>query len=617
MRLPIITLLVSFPLLASCDADGTTPTPCESYADACVHPVNRVVVPLLVDQGWPVRVLADKSELCRRLTIDLIGRIPKADELTACRGMSTDRWIDQLMARDEFSWVERRRWSEVFEYGNEFMSWRYIVEIDDWADQLARDELDYDEFIARVAVSPGFNAQHAGPEWPKKLWPILFGRDVRQDEVDAAAALTRPWFYSEYCDGAIWFEFYHGFKTQSNGDEIGSYVEAHHACTNRRLTLHACQCRPSEGELVGRQDGTLGGSNLGCSSDVFGETVDMHVVDACADPETPELPENFISGTTNPVDTSDTCPDGSTRPECADRESFYAAPGEEVSEFEAIPLQPVAQRDDLRGKRYASFRSAFAARGDFWEAAVDRELERYLGWWKSSFIQRDHDIPRVRTLLANELERTKSLRHIQRLILTSMLYTAPFRSPGADAPPWAMGPSKFLGAETWFDSAFVSVGETEGVCDFRFDLDSEYGLGKHMTDWRIVANAASSLSTIDEEQYELRAESLGGCSHDTNRPTSSSVGITSAQRAMAQLLCGEGSNAIPADIGDDSDGTLDRISQHVFRNALSREPSAGEVALARQHMRACLAANGGCDDARAAGRWLCQRVLDSAQFAIY
>ena len=63
---------------------------------------------------------------------------------------------------------------------------------------------------------------------------------------------------------------------------------------------------------------------------------------------------------------------------------------------------------------------ALSARPDFWEAAADRELKRFLDWWQAGLRRPDYDIPLVRSTLADELRRTGSIRQLQRTIVTSL-----------------------------------------------------------------------------------------------------------------------------------------------------------------------------------------------------
>src|SRR5581483_4869915 len=112
-----------------------------------------------------------------------------------------------------------------------------------------------------------------------------------------------------------------------------------------------------------------------------------------------------------------------------------------------------------QSQRLMQLGGAFAARRDFWEAAADRELKRFLGWWKEGVRHPDYDVPEVRRVVADELVKAGNVPTIQRLIVTSLLYVASAQPSAdhADPPLWSMGPTKLLAAEPWIDSAATAA----------------------------------------------------------------------------------------------------------------------------------------------------------------
>jgi hypothetical protein len=223
-------------------------------------------------------------------------------------------------------------------------------------------------------------------------------------------------------------------------------------------------------------------------------------------------------------------------------------------------------------------------------------------------------------VVADELMRTGSLPAAQRLIVTSLLYGAARAGPaGGGLPPWAAAPLKILAAEPWLDSAgLVTAGGALGVCDFRFLGGGESG---YRIDARLLWRIPSALGdAFGEESYLTAALSLGGCNADAPRPRSSSVGLMFAQHRLAKTLCALGDAVLPEgfDTADASDPALERAAGHLVRRAFGRAPAAGEAELLRGEMRACLdAAEAGCAGPEEATRWLCVRLLDSAEFGFY
>jgi hypothetical protein len=233
------------------------------------------------------------------------------------------------------------------------------------------------------------------------------------------------------------------------------------------------------------------------------------------------------------------------------------------------------------------------------------------------------------------LSETGDLASVQRLILTSLLYTAPAAAPAglagaAESPPWCSGPRKVLVAESWLESAEVVVGEKTGICDHRF-ISPSVGRGEFMAE--ISGQGRHLDSTIDFEEFfpgqgiasrladiakfGNLATVLGGCGFDP-RPASTSLSIVSAQGETASLLCAFGRDVVPGDLDphDVSETALRAAARHLLRRALSIMPPATEVDAIVSDMKACIDSSE-CDDAEDAARWLCARLLDSTAFAVY
>lgn len=570
------------------DSGGDAPPPpgktCEQEPDPhCGHPIDRVLVPRFRAAGIVPRD-ADRAELCRRMAIDLVGRIPTAAEQAACAGQTPAQMADAFMSQPGYLRTQRRAWAERLAFDGYLMWWGNAVEMDDLARRLYREEIRYDDFVGQIAVHPGFYARHQGDDWSAWVVSTFLGRTARRDELDGLRPLTRPWMPRQFCDGAVYY----------NLKQLGvSDAEAMTLCTlNLEWGLQPCACQAGFG-------------SPGCRSTTLGRTVDFGM-EGCTGDYRDTL---RVTRMTFPGNRPTTCPDG--KPGCHDRDLL------------GKPLVPLPAIDDARRKRLGGLGEALAERTDFWEAAADRELKHLLGWWQSSFRRPDTDVPEVRAALAEELRRTGSVRAVQKLIVTSLLYAAPAEPPPGAAepapPPWSMGPTKLLAAESWLDSAGVAVGEVMGACDFRFI--NGFGLAYIFSDSALVERVPSTLGrTFSQAVYDATARALGGCDSDHPRPTVSSLGLTMAQHEVAQLVCGLGSGVLPTGFkqSDTSDGALDGVVRHLYRRVLSREATDAEVAEMRTDMRACLAAGkSACAGPEEATRWLCQRLIDSAEFGLY
>jgi hypothetical protein len=104
---------------------------CEERSDPlCDHPINRIVIPKLRATGLEPK-LGDRGVVCRRLAIDLIGRIPTLDELGACTAKETlaDR-ADYFMAMPEYILTQQRSWAEAIGFDTYLMWYGYAVVLD-------------------------------------------------------------------------------------------------------------------------------------------------------------------------------------------------------------------------------------------------------------------------------------------------------------------------------------------------------------------------------------------------------------------------------------------------------------------------------------------------------
>jgi hypothetical protein len=579
-------------------------TSCEAQPDAhCAHPIDHALVPLLRERGLPIREAAP-VEVCRRLSIDLLDRIPTVDEMVACIARAPAERVDAFMDTEAYARAQGRRWAARIGYDDFTAWWQHMVELDALVRRLASGQLTYPDFIGDLVVHPGFFALHYEDDWAKTLLRLSFNRDARQDEIDTLRPLTYGWEGISFCDGASYW-----VRTTLWGKDAGEPDGEY--CDTFMPTLVGCNCE--------------GGA---CVTTAFGRDLDFGVTPCIAPEDYTTTVNHFRASAASPDGADQTCPDGSTQLECADR----LLDDETYETFGPVPA--VAEIDAAARDRLRELGRALASQRDFWEAAADRELEALLGWWQSGFKQPEWDIPAVRSAVADELQRTGSVRAAQRLILTSLLYTAPAAAPaegGVAPPPWATGPMKLLAGEAWLDSVSQLVGETVGRCDYRFlttdDLDGLVNPDPAVVD--AVPGTLGGAFMGDElgalgdaftsaEGYRAIAEGLGGCTNQKLRPRRSSVGIVAAQRTTAQRLCANGRGVV-APVPDDSDASLDLISEDLVRRALSRNTKDAELAALRAEMRACLARGPeqGCADITAAGRWACQRIVDSAEFAIY
>jgi hypothetical protein len=597
-------------LLSACaffgDTDGSSEALTTCVDDPhCSHPIDRLIVPKLRAARVAPRD-GDAASVCRRMSVDLIGRIPTEGELHRCVSEpSLDRRADAFMAMPEYALVQQRGWAEALGFNAYLLWYGYAVDLDALAGRLYRPgddgtTLDYATFASTIAPHPAFYGLHQGDDWAASIFNVFLGRSARADEIASMRPLVKVFESRVFCDAGIWVDAYNG-ALADNRSAADATSDANDQCVaggTEEFVFDFCGCQRGEG-------------SIGCRSEALGALVDLGQ-DGCDHPDSEEETASYrrVEGGSVPG-TRTTCQGQPCQDEVVDDTEHVAGV------LAALPTIAPAQREkiDLIGK-------ALVARPDFWEAGADRELGRFIGWWKDGVRRPDFDLPEVRTVLADELRRTGSVRTIQKLIVTSLLYAAPAEpppdfhpAPGAtgpamDPPLWSMGSTKLLTSESWLDSAGVATfGQVLGACDYRFVAIGETGPAN--VDPTFVRRvAAPDAARFTSERYDLSAVLLGGCSAEQPRPKKSTVGITYAQHDLARSLCA----STPLIGGSDDMRTA---IASLVRRTLSRDPSNEEIALLAAEAGQCRAAPGGCSSAEAAMRWLCSRIVDSAAFALY
>lgn len=584
-------------IVAACG--GSAPSPpdpksCEADPDPrCENPIDRVLIPSLRALEVPL-VDAPGDELCRRLYIDLIDRGPTLAERNACLEDPYEGTVDRLLADPAHERTWRARWSEVLGYNLYLEAIADVVDLDARVGAMDRGELAYADFAAAVAWHPAFWALHKDDSWAEGLFTTFLGRPARADEVAGLRPLTRIWQQRIYAEGHYWYWMYkRGLATGL--DEAGATEFANRKASGGAKAdwgINLCGCGGGEG-------------TLGCTSDTLGAAIRFEP--ACnADLAEPYRTRDFTPGQ------HDECPDGSHRAECADR----------ITDFMSgyTPIRPWPSLDEKMHEDLDGIGRALAARGDFWDAAVDRELRWLLGWWQATFVRPDSDLPAVRAVLASALRTGAPPREIDRLVVTSLLYRLPATPPPVTMrdrlPPWAMGPTKLLAGEGWLRAAATAVGETVAPCDHRFVVRG--GWNAAYVDPRLVAREPSSLDSILGTPRNVIDASiaLGGCDSDTLRPVVSNLAVSYTQGELARPLCAYGQGVLPPGW----DGTdLGVAVEHLAASILSRRVGDAERSELVEEMRACRTSGTteACTDDASAVRWMCRRMLDSVEFGTY
>jgi hypothetical protein len=561
-------------------------------------------VPRLAHLGViPTR--ADAPELCRRLAIDVLGRSFSGDELTFCkRTLATqgvEAVVDAWMALPDHDRTERRNWANLVAYDVTLSNHRYVIDADDMAGALARGAIGYDELATRLVIHPAFYSRHPDDDWSRQIFSLFLGRTARADETKAFRPLVNVW----------------------SGRTVGE------ARDFREVAFDFCQCELFPGGCLSHALGTPINLNNLCVKDpppAPSPTAGGKGRSAKKPPPPPPPPAFIPMGDPMGLGLKET-----KLVRMIDVGDELAVP---------IPMATSNQRTALK-----SIGAALTNRQDFWEAAVDREMRRYLGWWQTAFKRPESDLPEVRSALAAELAKTKSIRALDRTILTSVLYTMPSierpdLSKEAQTVRWTSGPRKLLAGEPWLDSLGLAVGEDLGVCDHRFrstrfDLTVVEENEISATDSNGTMQAYSpyspyidpltmirrkstliDLATNEPFNYSKAAHLVGGCGASV--PAISSLGLAQSQRDLAATICAGGRLMVPSTA---KGAKLEDDVRRVVMRMLGREATTAETARFAKEMRECMTpeSNGStsCDSRVAATRWLCTRIATSTEFGTY
>jgi hypothetical protein len=216
-----------------------------------------------------------------------------------------------------------------------------------------------------------------------------------------------------------------------------------------------------------------------------------------------------------------------------------------------------------------------AAQREFAEAAVDRALAQYLGWWKSSTYLPDTDVPAVRDALVTLFVASGyDVRALDLEIVSSLLYTqrAAGRPDAPTAPVWASGPTKMFYAEAWLDTLAAATGRQLGGCDFRF---SDTTVAARTDTIQIIYHFPTSPG-FDPLFYSDTAHGMGGCPVASEHGSPSGLAPAVTRRVALEQICAGA--FVPA-----PDSSLTDLIQLEYQG-LGRPPTDDETTIWLSHL---------------------------------
>jgi hypothetical protein len=184
--------------------DDTRPPDCDG---ACVafcnaanlqNPVNRGLCPSLWGVGLSHQPI-HHEEACRRLFVDMLGRVPSADEAeSTCSGSWGDT-VKRLMDTPEFIFVNQRYAADKFLYSNEVVNIQAIYDMDRLVEKLYRGKVPYDQFAAVVSAHPVLMRRYADAgDKVDALFRLFLGRPPFEFERADMARVYGLWHSGYY-----------------------------------------------------------------------------------------------------------------------------------------------------------------------------------------------------------------------------------------------------------------------------------------------------------------------------------------------------------------------------------------------------------------------------------
>jgi hypothetical protein len=156
------------------DCDGACSAYCASLS--LENPINRGLCRSLWGVGLDPRPL-DPSRACRRLFVDMTGRLPTADEAAS---VCTGNWGEsarRLMADERFFLVNQRRAADTFLYNSQTVSISRIYDMDRLVRKLLEGRVPYDLFASVASAHPIITRRFADPgDSAEAVFRLFLGR---------------------------------------------------------------------------------------------------------------------------------------------------------------------------------------------------------------------------------------------------------------------------------------------------------------------------------------------------------------------------------------------------------------------------------------------------------
>ena len=169
---------------------------CESYCDSLglENPVNVGVCSAMWGIGLDSNPI-DRSEACRRLYVDFVGRYPTPEEInTVCDRPNWGETVRELQDSDEYRLINRRRWADHLLYNNRAVNVERIFDADDLVEKAYAGKISWDQFATVMSAHPVLVRRYAtAGDRAEALFRLFLGRPPYESERADMGRLYALW----------------------------------------------------------------------------------------------------------------------------------------------------------------------------------------------------------------------------------------------------------------------------------------------------------------------------------------------------------------------------------------------------------------------------------------
>ena len=191
MRRLLCVLAAGF-ALAACARPSSRATACNPNG----NPIDGALCPEFDAAGYQPHA-APAEELCTRLSIDMLGVRPTADQVKACAARPYGEVVRDWQGSVGYREWQRRRWADRFLYSDELVDVALIKNLDGLVDELYRGWINYGRFGEMALSDPAFVGRNLYYGQPTLVadaaFQVFLGRDATIPEENDLSHLWTPW----------------------------------------------------------------------------------------------------------------------------------------------------------------------------------------------------------------------------------------------------------------------------------------------------------------------------------------------------------------------------------------------------------------------------------------